>query len=118
MPDAASEAFFEALARLVRMSEVVVNRPRGTAHPRIPDAVYPADYGYLAGTTSADGEGIDVFLGSGDRAVVSAVILTADATKRDAEIKLLLGCTPEETATIQRFVADVLRIGGFLVESP
>lgn len=118
MTDAAFEAFFEALTRLVRTSEVIVDRPRGTTHPRIPDAVYPADYGYLAGTTSADGEGIDVFLGSGDRAEVSVVILTADAAKRDAEIKLLLGCVPEETAAIQRFVADVLRIGGLLVEKP
>ncbi len=46
------------------------------------------------------------------------MILTADAAKRDAEIKLILGCVPEETAVIQRFVADVLRIGGLLVEKP
>lgn len=29
-----------------------------------------------------------------------------------------LCCAPEETAVIQRFVADILRIGGLLVEKP
>lgn len=115
MPDALPDPFFAALHRLVESSEVVVDRPRRTAHPRIPEAVYPVDYGYLSGTTSADGEGIDVFLGTGDRSEVTGVILTADAMKRDAEIKVLLGCTVEEAAAVQRFITNALEIGGLLV---
>lgn len=113
--EAASDPFFAALHQLVESSEVVVDRPRGTAHPRIAEAIYPVDYGYLSGTTSADGEGIDVFLGTGDPSEVTAVILTADAMKRDAETKVLLGCAVEETAAVRRFIIEVLKIGGLLV---
>ena len=37
--------------------EIVVDRPRGSHHPDFPEFVYELDYGYLKGTTSADGEG-------------------------------------------------------------
>lgn len=118
MSDTVSEGFFEALTHLARTSDIVVDRPRGTPHPSIPRATYPVDYGYLAGTTSADGEGIDVFVGTDRRAGVSAVLLTADTVKRDAEIKVLWNCTPEEAVLVHRFVKDVLAIGGLLVEKP
>ena len=50
-------SFWQALDRLVAGREVVVDRPRGTSHPRYPEFAYPLDYGYLAGTRSGDGEG-------------------------------------------------------------
>jgi F420 biosynthesis protein FbiB-like protein len=41
---------------------------------------------------------------------LEAVALSVDLLKRDAEIKLLLGCTPEEQATIARFLnSDQMR---------
>ncbi len=73
-----------------------IDRPRGTAHPRYPDYIYPLDYGYLEGSTSMDGDGIDVWVGSLAERRVGGVICTVDLVKRDSEIKLLLGCTPEE----------------------
>lgn len=45
-------------------AEIVVDRPRGSHHPDFPEFVYELDYGYLKGTTSADSEGIDVWIGS------------------------------------------------------
>ena len=54
--------FWRALDALVAGSEIVIDRPRGSAHPRYPDVIYPLDYGYLAGTRAADGDGIDVRL--------------------------------------------------------
>ncbi|MEU6262166.1 inorganic pyrophosphatase [Saccharopolyspora shandongensis] len=112
-----SARFFAALADLVRHGELVVDRPRGRPHPRIPDVVYPLDYGYLAGTTGGDGAGIDVFVGSAAGAGVVGVLLTADLAKRDAEIKVLVDCSPEEVEIAREFVTGVLGIGGHLVLS-
>ena len=60
-------SFWEALDALVEGAEIVVDRPRGSRHPDFPEFVYELDYGYLKGTTSADGEGIDVWIGSDSR---------------------------------------------------
>jgi inorganic pyrophosphatase len=96
--------FWTILDELAVTSEIVVDRPRGSGHSRLPDMVYPLDYGYLAGTTAGDGAGIDVWLGSLPERRVTGIACTADAHKRDAEIKLLLGCTAEEMAAVQRFL--------------
>ncbi len=97
-------AFWTLLDELVASSEIVIDQPRGSAHPRFPDNIYPLDYGYLEGTTSGDGQGIDVWLGSGDITRLSAVLISADIRKRDAELKLLLGCDTAE----QQMIADFL----------
>ena len=91
-----SNDFWYALDELVRTSRLVIDRPAGSAHPRYPDFTYPLDYGYLAGTTAADGDGIDVRLGSLPERCVTGAICTVDLHKHDAELKLLLGCTPDE----------------------
>jgi len=91
-------AFWTLLDELVATSEVVIDRPRGSAHPRFPENIYPYDYGYLEGTISSDGQGIDVWLGSGDTQQLTAVLISADLRKRDAELKLLLGCTRPSSA--------------------
>ncbi len=36
---------------LVASRDVVIDRPKGTTHPRFPGLVYPLDYGYLKGTS-------------------------------------------------------------------
>ncbi len=94
------EAFWAGLDALVAASELVLDRPRGAAHPRYPDFVYPLDYGYLAGTGAADGDGIDVWVGSLPGRAVVGMVCTVDGLQRDAEIKILLGCTPEEGTLI------------------
>jgi inorganic pyrophosphatase len=75
---------------------VVIDRRRDSRHPRYPDQVYPLDYGYLEGTVAADRGGIDVWRGSLLEMSVTGLIVTIDLHNRDAEIKLLLGCTPDE----------------------
>ncbi len=91
-----SERFWQHIDRLVTGAEVVIDRPAGTAHPRYPDFIYPLDYGYLQGTSAGDGGGIDVWRGSLPGGAAGGVICTVDLTKRDSEIKILLGCTAEE----------------------
>lgn len=109
--------FWSHLDALLAASEVVIDRPAGSVHPRFPDFVYPHDYGYLAGTDGGDGHGIDVWVGSrADRTVVG-VLATVDLEKRDAEVKLLLGCTPEEAEALLA-AHDEGRQGATLVLRP
>jgi len=92
--------FFETIDQMVAESEVVIDRPAGSVHPRFADYIYPFDYGYLAGTTSGDGVGIDCWVGSEGGRRVSGVIVVVDPIKKDSEIKILLGCTDNDIETI------------------
>jgi inorganic pyrophosphatase len=91
-----SSSFWRALDALLQTSTLTIDRPKGSAHPRYPEFLYPLDYGYLEGTTSCDGAGIDAWVGSLPQKRLTALLCAVDLEKRDAEIKLLLGCTPEE----------------------
>ena len=101
-----NDDFWTALDALVAQSRVVIDRPRGSAHPRYPHAVYPLDYGYLDGTSSMDGAGIDVWRGSDASRGLCALAVTVDLLKRDSEIKLLLDCTEDEVRAVMAFLGD------------
>lgn len=90
------EHFWRLVDDLVDGSEIVIDRPRGSSHPRFSEFLYPLDYGYLAGTMTSDAGGVDVWRGSLAGKRVTGAILTVDTMKRDAEIKLLIGCTQAE----------------------
>ena len=91
-----SEVFWQRLDALLERSEIVIDRPKGSRHPRFQEIVYALDYGYLDGTTSTDGEGVDVWLGSEPERGLNAVICTVVLDKGDAEMKLMVGCTDDE----------------------
>ena len=93
MPD---NEFWNAIDRLVAESEIIIDRPKGTVHPKYPDFIYQVDYGYLKNTTSMDNDGIDVWVGSDDSQTIDAIMCTVDLLKRDSEIKILIGCTESE----------------------
>ena len=57
-------AFWHGVTELLITNSLIIDRPKGSPHPRYPQMIYPLDYGYLENTTSADGGGIDVWLGS------------------------------------------------------
>ena len=96
--------FWVAAEHLVATSEIVVDRPLGSSHPTVPEAIYPVAYGYLKGTVATDGEGIDIWLGSLEPKSITGVVCTLDLRKRDAEVKLLLGCTSGEENQILSFL--------------
>ena len=100
--------FWLSLDQLASTHAVAVDRPVGTPHPRYPDFIYPLDYGYLEGTVSGDGGGVDVWLGSIRGSSVTGVVCCVDALKGDVELKLLLGCTHEEML----LVLDIHNDGG------
>jgi inorganic pyrophosphatase len=104
VPSTLAPDFWEALDRLVAVSELVIDRPKGSRHPRYPDVIYPVDYGYLEGTTTVDGGGLDVWAGTLPDKNLTSLVLTVDLIKRDVEIKLLLGCTESEQQQILNFL--------------
>jgi len=81
---------------VVAKTKVVIDRPKGSTHPRYDDYIYPLDYGYLDGSKSQDGGGIDVWVGSEDKNEVTGMLVIVDALKKDSEIKVLLGCNNSE----------------------
>lgn len=107
--------FWTALDTLVLASEIIIDRPKNSAHPRYPDMIYPADYGYLKNTASMDGDGIDVWLGSEPAKSIDAIMCIVDLVKRDSEIKILIGCTEEEKHIIYDFHNDSEYMKGILI---
>jgi inorganic pyrophosphatase len=95
--------FWSRLDELIKSSEIVIDRPKGTPHPRYPDLIFPLDYGYLKGTTGGDGDGMDIWIGSAKHRRLTAIVNTVDMKKRDAEYKLIIGCTEGEIKIIEKF---------------
>jgi inorganic pyrophosphatase len=95
-----SNDFWDKLDRLVAASNLKIERPRGTPHPRYLSFVYPFDYGYLQDTQAGDGSNVDIWIGSLSGKTVTAIICSVDLEKRDTEIKILLDCTSDESQTI------------------
>ena len=106
--------FWACLEQLVASSHVTIDRPRGSLHPRLRKIVYPLDYGFLENTTAGDGAGIDVFVGSLEARVTGA-IMTVDLKKRDAEMKILLGCSSAEMRVVYEFMNSQTFGGALLV---
>ena len=112
--DGYNENFWKALDGLLSDSEIVIDRPRGSAHPRFPDLIYKVDYGYLKDTASMDGSGIDVWVGSGDKKI-DAIMCIVDLMKRDSEIKILVGCTEEEKLEVYKTHNETQYMKGILI---
>ena len=111
---AMNEAFWHALETLVQTSEIVIDRPKGTAHPNYPGLIYPVDYGFLRDTASMDGAGIDVWAGSaGDQ--IDAVMRIVDLLKRYSEIKIIIGCTEDEISAIYQTHNETAYMKGILI---
>jgi inorganic pyrophosphatase len=98
-----NNSYWQALQELLVSGNVVIDRPQGQPHPRYPELIYPLHYGYLEGTTAGDGDGIDIWVGSQGGRILTGILCTFDTVKRDAEVKLLAGCTEQDIETILHF---------------
>lgn len=103
-------SFWQEMNQLVRTNSIIIDRPKGSLHPRYSKVIYPLDYGYLENTTASDGGGIDVWIGSirttehsESNELLTGILCTFDTLKRDAEIKLLIRCTKEDVEVIRSF---------------
>ena len=110
-------SFWQSMTQLLMTNSLIIDRPKGSLHPRYPDLIYPLDYGYLENTTSSDGGGLDVWLGSlntatnkGSVKTLTGILCTFDTLKRDAEIKLLIACNTEDIQTIRDFHKEMMTL--------
>ncbi len=107
-------SFWKAIDDLVNQSEIIIDRPKGSAHPKYPNFIYKVDYGYLKNTSSMDGAGIDVWVGTKGNQV-DAIMCIVDLMKRDSEIKILIGCTEEEKAIVYETHNETQYMKGILI---
>lgn len=108
--------FWGMLDEIVQKSKIVIDRPKGSRHPKYPSFQYKVDYGYLEGTSSGDGQGIDIWVGSQPEKIIRSIICTVDVKKCDSEIKILYGCTEEETTTILATHNESAYMKGILIK--
>ncbi len=48
-----NQSFWQTMTELAETGSIVLDRPKGSAHPRYPEMIYPLDYGYLENTSAA-----------------------------------------------------------------
>ena len=94
--------FWQKVDTLFLSSDLTLNHPKGTTHPVYNNLIYPVDYGTLGDDIS--NERINVYVGSLNTSSVDALVVCADILKKDIEVKLLAGCTEEETREILEFL--------------
>ncbi|MBR4032317.1 MAG: inorganic pyrophosphatase [Clostridia bacterium] len=111
-----NESFWQAIDTLVSSGKIIIDRPKGSTHPRFPEVKYDIDYGYIENTSSMDGDGIDVWRGSLPSNAVGAIICIVDLMKKDSEIKLLVGCTEEEMNIVYEFHNKTEFMKGILIK--
>lgn len=104
------------MTKLVIENEIIIDRPKGTKHPRYDNMVYELDYGYINNTKAIDGNEIDVFVGSLQNKNVNNIICTIDLLKKDIEIKLLIGCTISEKEKVYNFLNNSKYMRAIIIE--
>ena len=107
--NSSTHTFWSMLEDMVSKSEIVIDRPKGTAHPKYPDFIYPIDYGFLKGTQASDGNEIDIWLGTSKTKKINGILCTIDPIKHDLETKIIFTCTPDEIKVIIATMNKVLR---------
>jgi len=107
---------WELVDQLIAMHEIVIDRPKASAHPLFPEFIYPVDYGFLMGTVGGDGDPIDIYVGTGS-AGLRGYFQTRDDIKQDREIKLLWNVTEEELTAIEHFL-NKANLHPVLIERP
>jgi inorganic pyrophosphatase len=101
--------FWQKLDQLLKTVDIVIDRPKNSAHPRYPDFIYPVDYGYLKGTVASDGNEIDIWVGTDAHKEINGILCTVDPVKKDVETKIVYACTEQEIETIYTTMNKILR---------
>lgn len=109
--------YWDYLEKILENHEIIIDRPKGTAHPRYQEVIYPLDYGFLKDTTTVDGGGIDIFVGSKKHKKIEGVICTVDLKKSDAEIKVMFGCSQKEIQAALDFLNNKYMQGIYIKRS-
>ena len=95
--------FLDQMQQLIITNEIIIDRIKDTPHPRYSDMIYPLDYGYVENTFASDGDGIDAWMSNMKQKELTGILCIFDTVNRDAEIKLLIGCTEDDVQFICNF---------------
>ena len=109
--------FWQRIDTLVASSKIIIDRPKGTAHPKYPSFIYPLDYGFLENTNASDGQEVDIWQGSLKKKTATAILCTIDILKNDVETKILIGCSLEEEKTILKVMNSAF-MSAFIIPRP
>lgn len=102
-----NQDFWKALDRLVEESEIIIDRPKGSRHPKYHNLRYEVDYGYLKGTSSMDGHGIDLWRGTKENPMLDAIICTSTYLKRTWKLSC---CWVAPRVKKRSFIGFIIRI--------
>ncbi len=105
MSEIENNAFFwMKIETLFLSGKLNLTKKKGEVHPVFKNLIYPTDYGHLGDTKSVSDEGVTVYAGSGDRNQITALAIAADILTKELDVKMLIGCTEEETDQILHFL--------------
>jgi inorganic pyrophosphatase len=109
--------YWDCLKAIIAENEIIIDRKKNTCHPKYKDMIYPVDYGYISGTTSMDGNGIEIFVGTERKSEIQGIACVVDMKKQDSEIKILYKCSEDDVNEIIHFlnISDYMK--AFLVKS-
>jgi|SRR5690554_110955 len=96
--------FWQKIDTLYFSNRLVIAREKGSTHPKYHNLVYPVDYGYLEDTQNEQSEGVAVYKGTMSDYMVTTLVVAADILKKEIDVKLLVGCSPQEEEEILRFL--------------
>ncbi len=95
--------FWQKVDTLFFSSTLKITRKKGETHPRFKNLVYPVDYGRLDDSVEAVPE-VSVYVGSEKQKSITGLVVAADILQKTLDVKILTGCTPEETEDVLRFL--------------
>ena len=96
--------FWQKVETLFLSSGLEITRKKGDIHPTFKNLIYPTDYGHVKDTKSVSGEGVSVYLGSGSRSTITALVVAADILAKELDVKILVGCNEEEEKDVLHFL--------------
>ncbi|MBW9212244.1 MULTISPECIES: Inorganic pyrophosphatase [Terrabacteria group] len=99
-----SAYFWQKVDTLFLSSGYTILRKKGERHPQFPNLIYPADYGYVNETKSTNGNGASLYAGSENRNKITSLVIAVDILSREMDVKILVGCSPEEEEAILRYL--------------
>jgi inorganic pyrophosphatase len=110
--------FWDRLESLIKDSRIVIDRPKGSSHPKFERFIFPLDYGYLSNTVSNDRNEIDVWKGSLNSNELTGIVCTVDSMKRDSEVKILIGCDSDDIRLLTTFYKNNAYMSGMITLNP
>lgn len=89
-----NQNFWHHADTLVKSSQIVIDKEKGSLYSEVPPVAYPLEFGFLD-DMKGQGKGVEVWVGSTRERKVVGAIVTKDL-KGDSAIKLLIGATEED----------------------